>query len=164
MTDLATGVGNPLSPYTDELLSVDDEKRIDDKGLKVAEGLLWSEAKTDQYLWIALWKGSELTQLVPGGRNQSDIDVSNVWGGNWQLSLGMSQGKPRFNKPTVGAAIEIPLDLGEDSIKQQYFGEWVSTTVVEALQDRQLPIEPSKVGDLGILVARAADRAIGGVL
>ena len=164
MTDLATGVGNPLSPYTDELLSVDDEKGIDDKGLKIVEGLLWSKAATDTYLWVSLWVGNELTQLVPGGTGQSDISLDSIFSGGWSLSLGISQGKPRFNLPTVGAALELPHDLGDDAIKRQYVAEWLSNTVVEALQDRQLDVKDAPLGDLALLIADASNRAIGTVL
>lgn len=163
-TTIQTGIGNPLSPYTDEILSEADEKRIDDRGHLVAEGLLWSEAHTDTYIWTALWRGSELTQLVPGGKGQSDISLESIYGGGWSLSLGISQGKPRFNKPTVGAAFELPSDLGEDKIKRQYIAEWLSDTIRESLQDRKLPIDKSKMGDLALLVSNAANRAIGTVL
>lgn len=164
MTDLATGVGNPLSPYTDELLSADDEKGIDDKGLKIVEGLLWSKAATDLYLWVALWVGDELTQLVPGGTGQSDISLDSVYDGGWSLSLGVSKGKPRFNLPTVGASLEIPYDLGDDSIKRQYVAEWLVNTTVEALSDRQLDTGHTPLGDLALLLGDAANRAIGSVL
>lgn len=162
--NIKTGVGNPLSPYTDELLSVDDEKRIDDKGRLVANGLLWSEAATNHYIWVALWSGSELTQLVPGGRGQSDIDLGKVYSGDWKLSIGISQGKPRFNLPTVGAAFELPMDLGDDPIKRQYIAEWLSETIAEALVDRGLPMDKERLGDLAILVAEASNRAIGTAL
>ena len=161
---IESGVGNPLSPYNDELLSVEDEKRIDDKGRLVAEGLLWSDAATDNYIWGALWTGTELTQLVPGGRGQSDIDLGKVYSGNWKLSIGISQGKPRFNKATVGAAFELPMDLAEDAIKRQYIAEWLSETIAEALVDRGLPMDKERLGDLSILVAEASNRAIGTVL
>ena len=161
---IETGVGNPLSPYSDELLSAEDEKRIDDKGRLITTGLLWSEAATDYYLWTALWVGDELTQLVPGGKAQSDIDLGKVYKGNWKLSIGISLGKPRFNKPTVGAAFELPMDLGEDEVKRQYIAKWLSETIAESLQERGLPMDKERLGDLGILVAQAANRAIGSVL
>jgi hypothetical protein len=161
---ILTGVGNPLNPYNDELLSSEDEKRIDDKGRLVTQGLLWSKAATGHYIWVALWSGTELTQLVPGGKGQSDIDLSNVYSGDWSLSIGISVGKPRFNKPTVGAAFELPMDLGEDTIKRQYIAEWLCETIAEALQDRGLPMDTKQMGDLAILVADASNRAIGAVL
>lgn len=161
---IATGVGNPLSPYNDEVLSEADEKRLDDKGKLIADGLLWSQASTDRYIWVALWSGKELTQLVPGGRAQSDIDLEKIYAGSWQLSIGVSEGKPRFNLPTVGAAFELPSDLGEDSIKRQYIAEWLSETVAESLENRGLPTNKQQLGDLALLVAEASNRAISSVL
>jgi hypothetical protein len=163
MDNISTGVGNPLSPYTEELLSVEDEKRLDDKGDLITSGLLWSQSHTDTYMWIALWRGTELTQLVPGGKGQSDISLEMLWSG-WSLSIGISPGRPRFNLGTIGAALEVPSDLGEDPIKSQYIAEWIGDTIAECLGTAGLRTSSDKLKDLGLLVSTAADRAIGTVL
>ncbi len=170
--DIKTGVGNPLSPYNDELLSEDDEKRVDDKGLLVVHGKTWGESSTNKYLWIALWLGGhengDITQLVPGGRGQSDIDMSRLTLGTpWSISLGVSEGKPRFNIPTVGACLEIPDDLGDDVLKQKYVIEWLVDTVDESLQNRKLGhirSDPGNWQELAHKVAAGADIALGNIL
>lgn len=158
-----TGVGNPLSPYNDVLLSAEDEKRMDDKGNLVVEGLPWSQVPTNRYLWVALWWGSELTQLVPGGKGQTDTRLG-WWSGRYNLSMGISVGPPRFNKATIGACIEVPADLADDPLKKQYMVEWLVATVQEALEARKLGVPADKQGDLGVVVATMAERAIGSVL
>lgn len=158
-----TGVGNPLSPYRDSLLSAEDEKRLDDRGNLVVMGLPWSQVPTNRYLWIALWWGHEITQLVPGGSGQTDTSLG-WYPGEWNLSMGISVGPPRFNKPTVGACIEIPSDLGQDELKRQYMVEWIIETTRESLEDRSLRVPEDKSQDLGVVVASMAERAIASVL
>ena len=160
---IKTGVGNPLSPYTNELLSEEDEKRVDDKGQLVTRGNLWSASGTGTFIWTALWVGQEITQLVPGGRGQTDIDLGNLWR-SWNLSIGLSEGRPRFNRPTGGAALEVPYDLAEDDIKRQYVAEWLSETGAESFQERDLVVPKDKMKDLAMAVSVSANRAIGTLL
>jgi hypothetical protein len=170
--DIHTGVGNPLDPYNDELLSEEDEKRLDDKGRLVVHGKPWSAVPTGEYLWTALWlaghPNGDITQLVPGGRGQSNIYLGDACQDTpWSLSLGISPGKPRFNIPTVGACLEVPDDLGDDPLKQRYVIEWLVDTVHESLRDRELGHIASQAGlweDLGDKVALAADIALGKLL
>jgi hypothetical protein len=162
--EIKTGVGNPLDPYNDELLSVEDEKRLDDKGRLVVHGKPWSSASTGLFLWSALWVGDEITQLVPGGKGQSDIDLSGLYKRKWTLSIGLSQGRPRFNLPCVGASIEVPSDIGDDSLKQKYLGEWLVATVLESLENRDLPVSKDIMDELALKVSFSADRAISKVM
>jgi hypothetical protein len=167
-----TGVGNPFSPYNDVLLSQDDEQRMDDKGRLVVQGLKWSEAHSGNFMWIALWlgghKNGDLTQLVPRGFGQTDIDLQKATLGHpYNISLGIAPDRARFNIPTVGACLELPIDLGDDPLKQQYVTEWIVETVTEALFNRRLAEAMKTSGDLdslAVLIAAAAERAIGALL
>lgn len=131
------GVGDPTSPYHGQLLSVEDELRIDEKGQKVVEGLTWGEAKTGLYLAIALGAGP-MVALVPQRSGTSmPVPAGIVSGADMRLCVGCWLDKPpTFGKPVVGAAIELPSDLGRDSIKRRYVTEWIAHTTVEAFAER----------------------------
>jgi hypothetical protein len=165
---LRTGVGNPLNPYNDELLSERDEKSVDDKGHKIVGEKLWSESGTGHYVWVALWTHSDkgvywptLEQLTLGGSGQTDIPLGIE---EWYLSLGASKGKPRFGRPTVGACLEIPEDCYKDRFKSQYMAEWIANTAIEAMQERSFPQLGARAETLALDLDRAADHAIGSVL
>lgn len=158
--DLRTGVGNPLSPYTDELLSPEDEKRIDDKGLKVVHGEPWSKVGTGEYLYIAVHSWESLG----ADRDRRGVAVVDLKQNNWRLELGVTSGKPKFLQPVIGACLEIPLDLGEDSLKRKYVAEWLRDTTWESLGIAQLKMSKDKSMDLGMAVAQGAQSAIGHVL
>ena len=48
------------------------------------------------------------------------------------LSVTVSKGKPRLDRPYHGAALELPDDLGRDNLKKRYVLEWLIATVDEA--------------------------------
>jgi hypothetical protein len=158
-----TGVGNPLSPYNDELLSEEEEKRIDDKGRLVTRGKLWSEASTGLYLVVALHiqdaLGRELRSVSPL-LGRADIDLSAATKGKWTLSIAASKEKPRFYHPVVGACLELPDDLALDDIKRQYVVEWLVNTVDESFRDRSLKVQEASRHHLAAAIADAANTAI----
>ena len=164
---IKTGVGNPLSPYTGELLSEDDEKRVDDKGHKVAHGLLWSEAKSGRWLTVALHDQETLRSQTPLVA-QTDMNLNkvvyNTKGKRWTLSLTTSEVLPRLYHASVGAALELPLDLANDSIKRGYVSEWLINTCDEALKDRKLSIRKDARDHLAAALADAASQTISKVL
>lgn len=161
-----TGVGNPLSPYTTEVLSEEDEKRIDDKGNLITEGMLWSEAGTGVYLSVALHNRSKMhsaTQVEA----QVDLDIKDAVLGNgkqWTLSLSTGAGKPRFMHDTYGASLELPMDLADDRTKRQYVTEWLTNTALEALAGCGLKMKTQSARQLGLGVADAAQIVISEVL
>ena len=164
---IKTGVGNPLSPYTGELLSEDDEKRVDDKGHKVAHGLLWSEAKSGRWLTVALHTAETLNAQTPlVARTDMDLNkvIFNSKGKRWTLSLMTSEVLPRFYHSTVGAALELPIDLAVDSIKRGYVSEWLVNTCDEALKERKLGVRKEARKHLAAAIADAASQTIAKVL
>lgn len=124
------GHGHPMDPNRDKLLSADDEKRIDEEGRPVAIGELWSNAKTGAYINIAVTYGtptlaSDKTMLgyAATGKNLDDRFIH----------VFCTVGKPKIFQKFVGAALELPSDLGRDAVKQKYVTEWVAATAAEAL-------------------------------
>jgi hypothetical protein len=161
--DIHTGIGNPLSPYSGELLSEEEEKSVDDKGNLITRGKLWSEASTGLYLVVALHtqdaQGKEIRSVKPL-LGRADIDLSGVCRGKWTLSIASSVGNPRFYHPVVGACLELPDDLANDDIKRQYVTEWLVETIKESLDNRGLTILKERMQHLAAAVADAANTAI----
>ena len=156
---LHTGVGNPLSPYNGELLSEEDEKRLDEKGQLVVRGLTWGEAATDVYLVVALHEFEEATTVEPL-RGKINIDLSDISTKKCSLLLATSTGKPTFTHPTIGACLELPSDLASDDIKRQYVVEWLVNTVDESLKKYGAYVMKSDVQKFSQALAEAAESAI----
>ncbi len=126
------GVGDPRNPHSN--LTASDEKRLDPQGDPVVEGLPWSEAGTGLYLLVAL---SPTPTWPTAGNNYNGCShgLSRLPGaGEARLLVGTSLGKPAFATPVIGACLELPVDLGTDSVKRRYVAEWIAHTAVEALQ------------------------------
>jgi hypothetical protein len=160
---IKTGVGNPLSPYNDQLLSAEDEKSIDDKGRRVIRGKPWSQARTNTWLVIGLHdKESGVTARKLRGK--ADIDLSGVAGRPVTLTVASSRGRPTFLHPVIGACLEIPDDLAEDDIKRQYVVEWLIHTVDEAMRKMKVGVKKEDVPKVAAAVADAANISIGKIL
>jgi hypothetical protein len=159
------GQGHPLDPNRGKLLSREDERRIDEKGRPVVEGKLWGDASSGAYL-VMLMTADERFQpdrpLV--GLSMIDLGPAFRGAGSTKLWLGASMfGKPVFSHDYVGAALELPDDLGKDAHKRQYVIEWLVATFEECFAVRQVSMPP--VGsalrtDLGYALAAASQKAI----
>lgn len=129
------GVGDPDDPYRDQLLSVEDERRLDSKGRSVVQGKLWSEAPTGLWLTVALGGGPLASLQMPVGGTSLSVPAGIVSGADYRLFVGTFRDtKPTFGVPTVGACLELPDDLGRDEIKRKYVTEWLAHTTVECFQ------------------------------
>lgn len=153
------GVGDPTSPLYGQLLSVEDERRLDEKGREVVKGKPWGDAGTGMYLVVALHTVPMYADKIQVGR--TEIDLSRIKGG-YKLDLMVSPyGKPTFNQPIVGACLELPDDLALDAIKRQYVVEWLIETAFEALDERQVKFRESPyLDEFQFALAAAADKAI----
>jgi hypothetical protein len=123
------GHGHPMDPNRGKLLSADDEKRIDEEGRPIVRGLLWSEAASGAYLFVAV-SASPLssTKTLIGAHATSGPTLSNR-----HITVGCTIGKPAFAQAYTGACLEIPTDLGRDDIKRDYVAQWLAHTAAEAL-------------------------------
>jgi hypothetical protein len=145
-------------PETDlGLLSADEEKQVDDKGRPVVDGKPWSKTSTGMYLVIAL-------HTVPLSADRNMIGHSEIDTGvnKFQMTMGVTHGKPTFLHPIVGACLELPDDLGTDALKRQYVVEWIVHTTMEAFADRDIILKKDEVFTMNLMecVAHAADIAI----
>lgn len=161
---IKTGVGNPLSPYQDTVLTLEEEKSIDDKGRKVVHGKLWSKSGTNRYLVVAL-HNREMAECLTDKLAKVDIDltqnlVKTLGQRYWTLSIMTTEGKPRFLHGVTGACLEIPDDLAEDAIKRQYVVEWLVNTCDEAMIDRRIGIHKNSRKQAAAAVADAAQIAL----
>ena len=165
------GVGDPNNPYRGQLLSVDDERRLDEKGRPVVTGLPWSEAKTGLWFTIAAGAGN-LSALTPAYSGTSmSVPQRVVSGADCRIFVGCFRDqKPRFGQPVHGAAIELPSDLGQDEIKRKYLTEWIAHTTIEALaglgiafrmDDPDLGVEFVKMATMVTMAAEAAIKDAG---
>tara|TARA_R110000803_G_scaffold149677_6_gene215125 strand:- start:292 stop:879 length:588 start_codon:yes stop_codon:yes gene_type:complete len=128
------GVGDPTNPYHGQLLSVDDEKRLDSRGAEVVKGLPWSQANTGLWFTIASGAGEIKSDIPPHCGTSMSIPQRVVSGADARLFVGIFRDyKPKFSTPVYGAAIELPSDLGGDEIKRKYITEWIAHTTVEAV-------------------------------
>jgi hypothetical protein len=156
--DPIVGQGHPLDPNRGQVLSEDDEKRMDDQGRPIAEGLLWGKAGTGLYLCIAVTKGIPWVDRPLIGGTHTDVSKK------LRLTLGVAHGRPRLQQEFWGAALELPVDLGRDKVKRQYVVEWLKDTVLEAIEACEsatgAPARAGSVTELGLWVAAAAETAI----
>jgi hypothetical protein len=161
--EIKTGVGDPSNPYFGQLLSAEDEKRIDEKGRPIVEGKPWSGASTGLWLTVAC-------APTMGGAEHAGSPL----GGDWlPVSLGLSTyglklgvhttlGRPKFSGTVAGSCMELPSDLASDSIKRKYVVEWLKETCAEALAlyGCDVTSKRSAYSDLGLSVATVAEDAI----
>ena len=157
-------VGHPNDPHRGELLSAEDEKRLDDQGRPITDGLLWSEAQTDLYLVVGVTTvRPKLNKVLIGGAH---ADVPKAVCGklhrNLKMTVGVTLGPPAFHCPSWGACLELPSDLGRDRIKQQYIAEWIANTAVEALRMAGVNFkrDPERTDAIGLWVSEAANLSI----
>ena len=153
------GHGHPLDPNRGKLLSVDDEKRVDEEGRPIAEGLLWSEAHTGAYLCLALTREDGLSiSNTPIGYHTTNKNLQHS-----HIHVFCSVGKPKINQSYVGACIELPSDLGRDSTKQLYITEWIAATAAESLvqaSETHLAHDPILANQMASWVALSANESI----
>jgi len=163
------GVGHPDDPYRGQLLSVDDERRIDEKGELVVRGVPWSEAGTGLWLTVAVGAGL-LAAHVPAHSGKSmSISPRLVRGADMRIFVGTFRDvKPRWQGTVTGACLELPHDLGRDDIKHKYVTEWLAHTVIESLALIGLGFDMGhkELGEeyqtLALMAAMAAEDAIHG--
>ena len=107
-----------------------DTKKVDDKGNPIVLGKPWSEVATDLWLNVLVFKGATSIRLDRRwtGRNIRLPFPQDVW-----IHISATRGKPVADQPTWGGCLEIPADLGDDKLKQQYVTEWFICTVREAM-------------------------------
>lgn len=145
--ELKTGVGDPSSPYFGQLLSEEDEKRLDPSGNVVVSGKLWSKAYTGVYLTCYV------TTLVP---TQWGSEILKGWGDTYKvgatyLNVLVSEGKPRPTIEGWGASLELPEDVSSDPLKGGYVGKWFAETLKEALEsagEEALAATPTQVMEI----------------
>ena len=128
------------------MLSEADEKRIDEEGRPIVDGLLWSEAASGAYLFVCVSR-----EAVKSGKTLIGATVVTKTVKPNILTIGCTIGKPTFNVPFIGACLEIPTDLGTDAIKRAYVAAWLAHTAAEALAKAG-----SSMGDDPILAGMCA--------
>ena len=152
--NIRTGVGNPASRDYGELLSEEDEKRIDAEDRVVVEKKLWSEAGTGLYLSLY---GTR--QHVSVGCDRSYKGQS-LWLGNTMLTVAVTQGKPRWTKEGYGLSLELPSDLGLDDSKKDYLTQWVIETTKEIFVGCKTVLPAGKENDLATWLIVTVDKHI----
>ncbi len=155
--------GDPRNPLAGELLSADDEKRLDPEGNLVVGGLPWSESGTGLYLTVgAALGGIQLDRKSPGATAlrvpSTTADIAGL-----EISIGCTLGKPTVMNECVAASLELPVDLAQDPMKIQYVTEWVAHTAIEALAAYGLKwdMKISAFVQLAMAVSVASEKAIG---
>lgn len=156
------GQGHPLDPERGKLLSVDDEKRIDEKGRPVVTGKLWSNSATGMYLVVLMHVNTLFAEKPLVGRTEITLGSAFPRAGSTKLTIAASKtGKPVFLHENVGLCLELPDDLGNDAEKRKYVIEWLVDTVLECFTVRQIKIPKGQVrDDLMMAVAAAAQKAV----
>jgi len=151
-----TGTG---TPDFQKNLSDGDQKTIDEKGVLVVEGHPWSSSHTGLYLCVVLTRVNHAVKL---GCDRSSTGRSiglPVGPDGVARALGMfvTRGRPSFNLPIHGLALELPGDLAHDALKIKYVTEWFIDTVKECMQlDGGDPTTLNKVAAEMIMVVEQA--------
>ena len=114
--------GHPMHNHTH------DPQKVDDTGQPVVLGKAWSECSTGLFLNVLVTPNAPARiDLQFKGDNIYLVDA-NLW-----LHISSTLGKPSSSMACVGACLEIPSDLGQDTLKQQYVTEWVIATIRESV-------------------------------
>jgi len=146
------GQGHPLDPNREKLLSVDDERRIDEK-----------DSATGMYLIVMMHDAVFMTERPVVGRTEIALGGAFL-AGTRKLSIAVSKtGKPVFLHEIVGACLELPDDLGQDKQKRQYIIEWLTATVMECFEVSKIRMpspDSNTMMELKVAVAVAAEKAI----
>jgi len=157
--EITTGVGDPSSPYFKQLLTEDDEARLDTKGNPVVEKSRWGDCGTGLYLVVA----------ANVGDHPAALDRKSLGGGSFKyahvnITVVTTKGKPTMNAVFSGACLELPVDLGEDELKRRYVVEWLVDTASEAMAMWGVNISgnPGLYEQLGLRIASTAEHAIQG--
>jgi len=129
------GLGDPRNPYNGQLLSEDEEKRIDAEGKHVIQGAPWSETSTDLYLSVLAAPGPVTLDRKIFGGTSVGVNTALTKGADLRVFLGTTLGRPVVGVTCYGAALELPVDLGSDPLKRRYVTEWIAHTAVEALSN-----------------------------
>ena len=157
------GHGHPMDPNRGKLLSVDDEKRIDEKGRPVVDGKLWGDSATGMYLIVMMHDSVFMTEKPVVGRTEIALGGAFL-AGSCKLSIAVhKQGKPTFLHEIVGACLELPDDLANDKQKRQYVIEWMVSTVMECFEVRKIRLpspQSATMQDLMMAVSVAGQKAI----
>jgi len=148
-------IGHPNDPNRGQLLSADDEKRVDDKGRPVVDGLLWSNARTGLYLFVGGSSGPLMADRPIYGARGLHLK-------NTKLSVGVTRGRPVFNTDCWGACLELPSDLARDGLKRQYVAEWIGHTAAEALGELQVELagHAESIEKVAVWLCQSAEEAI----
>ncbi len=149
--------GHPLDPNRGVLMTEDDEKRIDDQGRPIVDGLLWSKAASGAYIFVVVSKETLTSNKTLIGATLIEKQLDGR-----KLSIGCTIGKPTFGVTHYGACLEIPTDLGRDGIKRDYVAQWLAHTAAEALDKGGVFLgnDPILITLMAKAVADAGDRAI----
>lgn len=161
--EIQAGVGDPSSPLYGQLLSEEDEKRLDEKGEEVVDGLPWSECKTGVYLSVLVSPNLPYAdrRTLGGGVCAVPSKIKGDLKGPLNIALFTTLGKPAFNCPFFGASLELPSDLAKDGLKKKYVIEWLVHTVSESLGGFAIELnDPLNAETVGLWVSQAAEDAI----
>jgi hypothetical protein len=157
-------LGDPNSPLYGQVLTAEEEKKVDDQGRPVVEGLPWSEAKTGLYLVVAcMGKSPKADRPMLGG---TSVDVPKAMCSgikrNRVMLVGTFMGRPAFDTQYTGCALELPADLARDALKRQYVVEWLAETAKESLEESGVNLKRDRAlfDQLALWLAMAAQDAI----
>jgi hypothetical protein len=151
---IRTGVGDPTSRYYGELLSEEEEKRIDADDRVIVDKNLWSEGRTD--VWLSIY-GTRTEREVGCDRPYSG---QSLWLGNTMLTVAVTDGKPRWNQEGFGLALELPADLGSDDSKRDYLTQWVVETTKEVFIGCETVLPAGTEDNLAVWLVTTVDKHI----
>ena len=152
--NVQTGQGNPASRHYGELLSSEEEKRIDADDRVVVDRLLWGKAATGLYLTLYGTRYDEPVQV------DREMSGQSLWLGNTLLTVAVTLGKPRWWREGFGLSLELPSDLGSDESKQDYVTQWVIETTKEIFTGCETVLPEGKGDMLAIWLVDTVDKHI----
>jgi hypothetical protein len=160
--NIKTGIGDPSSEVFGQTLTEEEEKKVDSKGCPIVDGLPWSDAGTGLYLTIAVSPQAALKankKIIGGTTFPVSLALSSL---GLHMTVVTTEGRPTFSQGMAGAALEVPSDLGRDSIKRKYVVEWIRDTAAEALALNGVDLGGNKAAyqHLGLTVAMSAEQAL----
>ena len=164
---IVSGVGDPSSPYWGQLLSEEDEARLDPAGQPIVDGKRWGDCSTGIYLTISVGvdNGGLLVDRKTLGAGRFTFKGSSIHP-ELVMDVFTTDGLPTCQSAVAGAALELPEDLASDELKRKYVVEWIRETATEAmaLYGFDIAKDKGRYKELGLQVAAVAEMAIAGTL
>lgn len=160
------GMGHPDPSHPTNRIRGDEKRIFDYEGRPVVHGMPWADTGTGLWLFMIMTPDYPTTPDAPVGAKEPRMGIWTV--GGVSFAVGVCEGRPKWsNQAVYGNAMELPVDLGRDPMKQTFVTDWLKDTalecLVEAVDKHGFTGIPGDSAKMGRFITGAAEKAIRGM-